>query len=36
MAVYRGKAGLASYERLQEVNQDGPMLPLILHLSKTV
>ncbi len=27
MAVYRGRSGLASYERLQEVNVDHPMLP---------
>lgn len=27
MAIYRGGNGLASYERLQKVNQDGPMLP---------
>lgn len=27
MAVYRGRAGLASYERLQEVNVDHPMIP---------
>lgn len=27
LAVYRGRAGLASYEKLQEINQDGPMLP---------
>lgn len=27
MAVYRGRAGLASYEHLQEVNVDHPLLP---------
>jgi len=27
MAVYRGRSGLASYERLQEANVDHPMLP---------